>query len=98
MDPVFRLRILGGRHRDRMAAGYRWATGRNVLAARLALLSLVALIVIVAIPIALLIGAGALVVVVILGILGLVDRAIGRVRNPLGRSDGRSNVRVSRRE
>ncbi len=64
----------------------------------MAALALVGLVVIVAIPIALLIGAGALVVVVILGILGLVDRAIGRVRNPLRRSDGRSNVRVIRRE
>lgn len=81
MDPGFRLRILGGRRRD-----------------RLALVALGAGIVIVAIPIALLIGAGALLVVAILGILGLVDRALGRVRNPLGRSDGRSNVRVIRRE
>jgi len=81
MDPGFRLRLLGGRRRD-----------------RLALLALGALIVIVAIPIAMVIGAGALLVVAILGILGLVDRALGRVRNPLGRSGGRSNVRVIRRE
>ncbi len=95
MDPVVRIQVLGSRHRDRVARGYRWALAQPSWIARVALL---AFLLVVGVPIMLLVGLAVLAAVIVFAGLALLHTVINRMRGLPAAGDGRDNVRVIRRQ
>ncbi len=93
MHRVIQVRTIGAQ-RDRWVHGYRWAASQPGWVMRLAL---VIFLLVVAIPFAVLIVLAALLAVVAGGTLALAGAAFNSIHR-LFQSDGRSNVRVIRRD
>ena len=95
MERVVRIPGLTPEQRQRAARGYQWVASQPSWIVRLAL---VIFLLVVGLPILLLIGLAIFAATIVFTGFALVNLALVRLRGTLPKRDGRSNVRVIRRE
>ena len=95
MDRVVRIPRITPEQRDRAARSYRWVASQPSWIVRLALLIF---LLIVGLPILILVGLAIFAATIVFTGFALMNVALIRLRGILPKRDGRSNVRVIKRD
>ncbi len=95
MDRVVRIPNLTAAQRDRAVRGYRWLTSQPSWVVRLAL---VVFILLVGLPLLLLAIVAVIAATIVFTALALINAGVAKLRGLLPKRDGRSNVRVIKRD
>ena len=95
MDRVVRIPAISAAQRQRAARGYRWLTSQPSWVVRLAL---VIFILVVGLPLLLIAIVAVIAATIVFTGLALINAGVARLRGFLPKRDGRSNVRVIRRD
>ncbi len=95
MDRVVRIPTVTAEQRERAVRGYRWLTSQPSWVVRLALLIF---ILVVGVPLLLLAIVAVLAAIIVFTGLALINAGVAKLRGFLPKRDGRSNVRVIKRE
>ncbi len=95
MDRVVRIPAITAAQRQRAARGYHWLTSQPSWVVRLAL---VMFLLVVGLPLLLLAIVAVIAATIVFTGLALINASVARLRGFLPKRDGRSNVRVIRRD
>ncbi len=95
MDRVVRIPTMTAAQRERAVRGYRWLTSQPSWVVRLVLLTFV---LVVGLPLLLLAIVAVIAATIMFTGLALINAGVAKLRGFLPKRDGRSNVRVIKRD
>ncbi len=95
MDRVVRIPTVTAEQRERAVRGYRWLVSQPSWVVRLAL---VVFLLLVGLPLLLLAVVAVIAATIVFTSLALINAGVAKLRGFLPKRDGRSNVRVIKRE